>query len=74
MENIQTAIQAAIDTMPTDFKDAIYGELSRKVDDALLLKKIEISNSIFNNKTEDDAGVEDGQDFKTEEENVDEDL
>jgi hypothetical protein len=74
MENIHTAIQAAIDTMPTDFKDAIYGELSRKVDDALLLKKIEISNSIFNNKTEDDAGVEDGQDFKTEEENVDEDL
>lgn len=74
MENIQTAIVAALDTMPTDFKDAIYGELNRKVDDALLLKKIEISNSIFNNKNEDDTGIEDGEDFKTEEENVDEDL
>lgn len=74
MENIQTAIQAAIDTMPTDFKDAIYGELAKKVDDALLLKKIEISNSVFNNKNEDDASIEDGADFKPEEENVDEDL
>lgn len=74
MENIQTAIQAAIDTMPTDFKNAIYGELASKVDDALLLKKIEISNSVFNNKNEDDASIEDGADFKPEEENVDEDL
>jgi hypothetical protein len=74
MENIQSAIQAAIDTMPTDFKDAIYGELARKVDDALLLKKIEISNSVFNNKNEVESSEEDGTDFKSEEENVDEDL
>lgn len=74
MENIQSAIVSAIDAKPTDFKDAIYSELGRKVEDALLLKKIEISNSIFNNKTEDDASTEDGEDFKSEEENVDEDL
>jgi hypothetical protein len=74
MENIQSAIQAAIDTMPTDFKDSIYGELARKVDDALLLKKIEISNSVFNNKNEVESSEEDGIDFKSEEENVDEDL
>jgi len=74
MENIHNAIQAAIDTSPVDFKSAIYGELASKVDDALLLKKIEISNSIFNNKNEEQASTEDGVDFKSEEENVDEDL
>lgn len=74
MENIHNAIQAALNTTPTDFKSFIYDELNGKVDDALLLKKIEISNLIFNNKNEDDANIEDGTDFKSEEENVDEDL
>lgn len=74
MENIHNAIYAALDKMPTDFKNSIYNELGRKVDDALLLKKIEVSNLIFNNKNEDQADTDIGADFKSEEENVDEDL
>jgi hypothetical protein len=69
---IQNAIQAAVGAKPTDFKDQIYAEIGKKVQDALQLKKMQISNAIFNNK--DENSDYDDSEFATEEENVDEDL
>jgi hypothetical protein len=69
---IQNAIQAAVGAKPIDFKDQIYAEIGKKVQDTLQLKKMQISNAIFNNK--DENSEYDDSEFATEEENVDEDL
>lgn len=70
---IQNAIQAAVEGKPVDFKDEIYAEIGKKVEDLLQIKKMQISSSIFNNNTE-NSDSEDDLEFESEEENVDEDL
>jgi hypothetical protein len=70
-DTIQNAIQAAVEAKPVDFKSEIYAEIGKKVEDLLQIKKMQLSNSIFNNKEDD---FEDNSEFEPEEENVDEDL
>ena len=71
-ENLQSAIQSALEAKPTEFKDAIYNEIGLKVQDVLQMKKMEIANVIFNPEQEQES--EEDSDFKSEEDNVDEDL
>lgn len=71
MENIQKAIYSALESKPIDFKNYINSAIQQKVDDTLFLKKMEVSNQIFNNNTEEES---DTSEFSPEEENVDEDL
>jgi hypothetical protein len=71
MENIQKAVQSALDAKPVDFKEYIYNSIQQKVDDTLFLKRMQVANQIFNNHREEEP---EGSDLAPEEENVDEDL
>lgn len=70
-EHIQTAIDAALNAKPTDFKDSIYNAIQQKVDDAMFLRKMQVANQIFNNQEE--SSTNDSE-LSPEEENIDEDL
>ena len=70
-EHIQSAIDAALNSKPTDFKDSIYNAIQQKVDDAMFLKKMQVANQIFNNQEE--SSTNDSE-LSPEEENIDEDL
>jgi hypothetical protein len=70
MENIQKAIQSALESKPIEFKDYIYNSIQQKVDDTLFVQKMQVANQIFNNREEEPQS----SDLAPEEENVDEDL
>ena len=76
-DNIYNAIGSALEGNAVDFKAAIQSELESKVQDALLMRKIQLGNTLFNNSSdeEDASGNHNQIEFKTDaEENVDEDL
>jgi hypothetical protein len=70
-EHIQAAIDAVLNTKPTDFKNNIYNVLQQKMNDVMFLKKMQVANQIFNHQEESSTN-----DFElsTEEENIDEDF
>lgn len=75
-ENIYNAIGSALGGNAVDFKSAIHAELESKIQDSLLMRKIQLGNSLFNsNSDEEDSSSHQHTEFKTDaEENVDEDL
>ena len=61
-ETILSAIEDSVDDNPNDFGDKINAVLAHKVTDALMTKKMEISNSWLNDieiSTESDEEEED---------------
>jgi hypothetical protein len=65
MEQIYNAIQAAADQNASGFRDAINDALAVKIQDALELKRIEISSSMFNAHS--DEQVEEEQEIVSDE-------
>lgn len=70
MENINKAIEYAMNAQPVEFKDAISAALADKIADAVQLRKIEIGGSLLKDR-EDSPESEDN--FKLED-NLDEEL
>jgi hypothetical protein len=72
MENIQSAINSALEGKPHEFKGHIEDILADKVSNFLAVKKMELASSIFNNEEQQEDQQQEFQ-FSSEG-NVDEDL
>jgi len=72
MENIQSAINSALEGKPHEFKGHIEDILADKVANFLTVKKMELAGSIFNNEEQQEDQQQEFQ-FSSEG-NVDEDL
>jgi hypothetical protein len=70
MENINKAIEYAMNAQPVEFKAAIGDALADKIADAVQLRKIEIGGSLLKDREE---PSENGENFKLED-NLDEEL
>jgi len=71
-ENIQNAIQSALNSKSIDFKFNILSALQDKVQDVLHLKKIELGSKLLSDPEELESDV--NVDISDNEENVDENL
>ena len=72
MENIQSAINSALEGKPHEFKGHIEDILADKVANFLTVKRMELAGSIFNNE---EQREDQQQEFQfSSEGNVDEDL
>ena len=56
--NIDQAIKLAKAGEPAEMKNSIYAALTKKVGDALDLKKISVASSMFGNNDESEPGAE----------------
>jgi len=72
MENIQSAINSALEGKPHEFKGHIEDILADKVSNFLAVKRMELAGSIFNNEEQQEDQQQEFQ-FSSEG-NVDEDL
>jgi hypothetical protein len=72
MENIQSAINSALEGKPHEFKGHIEDILADKVANFLTVKRMELAGSIFNNEEQQEDQQQEFQ-FSSEG-NVDEDL
>jgi hypothetical protein len=72
MENIQSAINSALEGKPHEFKGHIEDILADKVSNFLTVKRMELAGSIFNNEEQQEDQQQEFQ-FSSEG-NVDEDL
>ena len=70
MENINKAIEYAMNAQPIEFKAAIGDALADKIADAIQMRKIEIGGSLLKDREE---PSDDGNNFKLED-NLDEEL
>jgi hypothetical protein len=73
MENIQSAINSALEGKPHEFKGHIEDILADKVANFLTVKKMELAGSIFNNEEQQQEDQQQEFQFSSEG-NVDEDL
>ena len=70
MENINKAIEYAMNAQPIEFKAAIGNALADKIADAVQLRKIEIGGSLLKDREDSPEGEDN---FKLED-NLDEEL
>jgi hypothetical protein len=72
MSDIRNIIDFATAGQPSEFKDAVHAALADKVQSSLLMKKMELSSSLFKDQ---ETNTNQDADFSTSaEENVDENL
>lgn len=74
MENIQSAINSALEGKPHEFKGHIEDILADKVANFLTVKRMELAGSIFNNEEQQNEDDQQQEFQFSSEGNVDEDL
>lgn len=74
MEHVKNAIEFAAQSKAIDFKDSIYSALADKIQDAMLLKKMEIGSKILSEPEESEIEDSESSNQIDTEENVDENL
>lgn len=75
MSDIRNIIDFANAAQPSEFKDAVHAALADKVQNSLLMKKMELAGALFKDQDAEETSNNQDADFSTSaEENVDENL
>jgi hypothetical protein len=73
MSDVRNIIDFANAAQPSEFKDAVHAALADKIQNSLLIKKLELGANLFSDKEQEHDS--DADEFSTSaEENVDENL